>query len=371
MIKMLLIIVILFGSIFFIKACVKFKMGKAMSANQAPAVTVSAIKVTYQDWQSKQKAVGSVRAIRGVDVTTELAGMVKTIAFTPGADVKEGELLVELNTDTDMAQLLSLQAQADLSQIIYNRDKAQYAFNAISKTVLDTDLANLKSAQAKVTEQKALIDKKIIHAPFDGHLGISQVNPGQFINPGDPIVTLQSLTPIYIDFYLPQQALTELAVGQKIQLSTDTYPGQLFTGEITTINPKVDVATRNVQVEATVSNEQRKLLPGMFTTVEITIGKPLPFLTLPQTAISFNPYGEVVFVITQKGTEKGKPLLIANQAFVKVGQTRGDQIAVLSGIKEGDLVVTAGQLKLKNGSRVIVNNSIEPSNNAHSKVPER
>jgi membrane fusion protein (multidrug efflux system) len=215
-----------------------------------------------------------------------------------------------------------------------------------------------------------VIAKKVIKAPFDGKLGVSQVNPGQFLNAGDAVVTLQQLDPIYVDFFLPQQELAKIQIGQNLSLKIDTYPDLTFVGKITTINPLVDPDTRNVQVEATISNPLDKLLPGMFGQVSLDIDKPEAFLTLPQTAISYNPYGDMVYIITQsnKKDKKGKPILTAQQTFVKLGNTRGDQIAILSGVKEGDVVVTSGQLKLKNGSPVTINNTVLQANNPHPSV---
>ena len=334
---------------------------------QEQVVAVSAMPVNYEPWLPQMKATGSLRAIRGVDVTTEIAGLVRTIDFTPGTEVKQGTLLVQLNTDADVAQLHALQAAAELASVVFTRDKAQFAIHAVSKATLDNDAADLKNKNAQVDQQAATIAKKILRAPFDGHLGICAVNPGQYVSPGDKVVTLQALNPLYVDFYLPQQALTQLKIAQPVTLTTDTYPGETFTGIITTIDPKVDPATRNVAVEATIDNPKHQLLPGMFGTVEIITGAPKRYLTLPQTAVSYNSYGDIVFIVKQtKQTgknKKSKPILIVKQSFIVAGPTRGDQVAILSGLKQGDYVVTAGQLKLRNGTHVAINNTVVPSNN--------
>lgn len=362
---MLICLGILFGGIFIFKGIIKFLTNRQMAA-QSRVVTVSAMKVGYSFWQPRLKATGSLRAIRGVNVTTELAGMVQSIYFKPGAFVTEGTVLVQLNADSDIGLLHSLEANAELAKITYDRDKKQYDIHAISKQQLDTDAANLKSQRAQVEQQAATVAKKTIRAPFSGRMGISAVNPGQYINTGDKIVTLQTLDPIYVDFYVPQQALTELQVGQNVSLSADTFPGKSFHGKITTIDPLVDQSTRNIEVEATISNPKFELTPGMFARVEVSTGEPQRFLTLPQTAVSFNPYGEIIYVIRESGKDKkGKPILTAHQVFVISGETRGDQVAILKGLKEGDMVVTSGQLKLKNGNQVAINNSIVPSNNPH------
>jgi membrane fusion protein (multidrug efflux system) len=361
---MLLTVGILFGAIFGYHAYNSRMMKKSMASFQPPPVTVTAMKAEYQSWQPQLKSVGSLRAVRGVDVTSEVAGLVRAVLFISGGDAKEGQVLVQLNADSDIARLHSLQADADLADTVYERDKKQFAVQAISQAALDADASDLKNKKAQVAEQAALVDKKTIRAPFAGRLGISTFNPGQYVNPGDKIVTLQSLDAIYADFYLPQQELSRISLGQEVVATTDTYPGRTFTGRITSIDPKVDAATRNVQVEATVSNPGHKLLPGMYASVEVKAGAVQRFLTLPQTAVTFNPYGETVFVVeTGKGPE-GKTVLTVRQTFVTTGPTRGDQIAILRGIQEGEVVVTSGQLKLKNGSRVIIDNKVMPSDEA-------
>lgn len=362
MVKMLLFMGLLLMGIVLFKATKIYLMIRFF-AGQDHSVTVSAMRVHYDEWQPKLKAVGSLRAVRGVDVTTELAGLVQTIAFTPGASAKTGDLLVQLNAGTDIAQLHALEAAAELAKITYQRDKAQYAIHAISKATLDADAADAKSKAAQVAAQSATVAKKTLRAPFDGRLGICAVNPGQYVNPGDKVVTLQMLNPIYADFHLPQQTLSQLKVGQTITLTTDTYPKSVFAGKISTIDPKVDPSTRNVAIEATLDNSKLQLLPGLFGNVEIITGKPIRYLTLPQTAISYNAYGDMVFLVKQTGkTKEGKPLLTVNQVFVVTGSTRGDQVAILSGLNEGDWVVTAGQMKLQNSSVVKINNTVLPSN---------
>lgn len=369
MIIMLICIGALLAAVYAYKIFINH-MIKNFIAAQSDIATVSTTKVAYSLWDSKLTAVGSVRAIRGVNVTTELAGLVQKIYFTPGASVNQGDLLVQLNADSDIAALHALEAKAALAVTTYNRDKKQYAIHAISKAVLDNDVGNLKNLNAQVAQQAAIVAKKTIRAPFAGRLGISAINPGQYLNPGDAVVTLQALNPIYVDFYLPQQNLAQLQVGQAVIVTTDSYPNEKFTGKITTVNPLVDDTTRNVKIESTVANPTNHLIPGMFATVEIITGQPQRFLTLPQTAISFNPYGQLVYIVKQTGTDaKGNPILIANQSFVITGQTRGDQITVLEGLKEGDTVVTSGQLKLKNGSQVSINNSVQPNNNPAPVLP--
>ncbi len=365
MLIMLILTGFLFGSIFAYKGFQAYMIKKYMKANAHPPSVVSACTVISTPWQPKLTATGSLRAINGVDITTEIAGLVKKIVFTPGQNIQAGDVILELNADTEIAHLKSLEAQADLALITFKRDKEQFAVQGVSQATLDASEADFKSKTAQVTEQVALIEKKIIRAPFKGRLGISAVNLGQYLNPGDKIVTLQSLDPIYVDFYVPQQAVPQLAVDQPVILVIDTYPGVLFKGNITSMNPKVDSITRNIEVEATLSNSHNKLFPGMYGLVEINTGSSKDYLTVPQTALSYNPYGDLVYLLKEKEKDKkGNSVFVAHQKFVVVGETRGDQIQILKGVEKGDQVVTAGQLKLKNGSLVIINNDIVPTNDS-------
>ena len=357
MVIMLFFVALLFGTIF----AYKFVKILRMPHPNLPPMSVSAMHVTYQEWQPKLRALGTLRAIHGVDITTEMAGMVKKIHLTPGSQTKAGDLLVELNADSEIAQRDALQATVELAEITYKRDKAQFAVRAISQATLDFDKADLDNKKAQLAQAQAIVAKKTIRAPFAGALGISAVNLGQYLNTGDKIITLQSLDPIYADFFLPQQALASLEMGQKITLKLDTYK-EMFTGEITAIDPKIDASTRNIKIEATVANPNLKLYPGMFGEIEVYTGKPQRHLTLPKTAISFNPFGEIVYIITETGKDTaGKPILSVKQSFITVGESRGDQIAILKGLKEGDQVVLAGQQKLKNGTVVAIHNTVLPA----------
>jgi len=362
MIIMLAAVGIIFGGIFGFQVFKSRMMRKYMSSQMPPA-TVTTIVAEVQPWQPQLKAVGSLRAVRGVDVTSEIAGLVRAVHFHSGDEVREGQILVELNADADIALLQSLDASADLAQTTYERDKKQFELQTVSQATLDAEAADLKSKRAQVAQQQALVDKKTIRAPFSGRLGISTVNPGQYVNPGDKIVTLQALDSIYVDFYLPQQAISHLAIGQAVVVTTDAYPDHRFTGKITAINAKVDPETRNVQAEATISNPKHELLPGMYASVEVRAGAVQQFLTVPQTAVTYNPYGETIFIVEGKSNNAaGKLVGTAKQIFVTIGETRGDQVAVLTGVKEGDIVVTSGQLKLRNGSALIIDNQVQPAN---------
>jgi membrane fusion protein, multidrug efflux system len=362
---MLIAVGLVFGGIFGFQAFKAKMIAKVMAAQGAPAQTVSTANAEYQEWQPRLEAVGSLRAVNGADLALEVAGIVDEIHFNSGDDVEAGTVLLQLRADDDIAKLRSLEAAADLAQINYDRDKKQLKIQAVAQAVVDTDAANLKNAKAQVAEQQAIVDKKTIKAPFAGHLGIRAVDLGQYLSAGTTIVTLQALDPIYVDFTLPQQTLDELKVGQPVTASIDTYPGQTFTGVISAINPKVDTSTRNLQLRATLSNPDRKLLPGMFATVDIDTGAVQRYVTLPQTAITFSTFGDSVYVVEDKGKgTNGQPQLIARQTFVTTGPTRGDQVAILNGIKPGDTVVSAGQIKLRNGVPIQVNNAVMPTADA-------
>jgi len=370
---MLVAVAILLGGIVGFNFFKGYMMQKYMASAPVPAATVSAMPADYQEWQPQISAVGTLRAVRGVDVTTEVAGIVRSIEFKSGDEVKSGQVLAQLNADSDLAQLHALEAAADLANTVYERDKQQLAAEVISKAQVDTDAADLKSKRALAAQQAALAEKKTIRAPFSGKLGITTVNPGQYLNAGDKLVTLQTIDPIYVDFNLPQQQLPQVGLGQKVVLTTDAYAGVNFEGKINAINPRVDPGTRNVQIEATVPNPKRQLLPGMFASVKVNSGEQQRYLTLPQTAITYNPYGSTVYVIkpSDQKDAQGHPQLTAQQVFVTPGPTRGDQVAILKGIEPGAQVVTSGAVKLKNGMPVVINNSVQPSNNPNPTPQEK
>jgi len=372
MIIMLLLIGLVLGGVFGFKAFGRKMMLQFMAASSNPSQTVSTTKVKTQDWQPELKAVGSLRAVKGADLASEVAGIVDSIHFESGDDVEEGKVLIELRSADDIARLHALEATAKLAAITLERDQKQLKVQAVSQATVDTDAANLDSAKAEAAAQQAIIDKKTIRAPFAGHIGIRAVDIGQYLNAGTTIVTLQQLDPIYLDFFLPQQSLPQIEVGQKVTAKTDARPDKVFDGEITAINSKVDPATRNIQIRATFKNAEHLLLPGMYAEVAVASGQPQHLMTLPQTSITYNPFGNTVYVVKENGkNEKGEPKLTVTQTFVTTGDTTGDLIAVLSGVKEGDEVVTAGQLKLHNGSVVIINNSIQPTTDANPKPEDK
>ena len=363
---------LLLGLIFGFNQLKAFMIKYFISNMGLPPATVSTLAVTSTLWQPKLSSVGNVRAYRGVELSTEIGGLVQAVPIKSGMDVKEGELLIKLNDASDVAQLSSLKALADLAKVINERDRQQLEIQAISKNVFDTSKADAASKQAQVEQQTALVAKKNLKAPFTGRVGIVMINPGQFVNPGDKLITLQTLDPIFVDFNLPQSNAAQIQVGQEIVVTTDAFKDASFTGKVTAVSPKIDANTRNIQVEAQLANPDKKILPGMFANVNLKLGDEVKLLTLPQTAVTYNPYGSTVFIAkpTGKKDKQGKPALEAQQVFVTTGQTRGDQVAILKGIEEGATVVTSGQLKLKNGTPLIVNNKVQPSNSPNPQPQE-
>ncbi|OGT64218.1 MAG: efflux transporter periplasmic adaptor subunit [Gammaproteobacteria bacterium RIFCSPHIGHO2_12_FULL_45_9] len=366
--KRIVVVVVCMGALFalitFIKMLEINALKQKLLANKNPVMTVSSWQVATSPLQAQKTAVASLRAIFGVNVTTQLAGMIEEIYFKPGSSVTKGDILVQLNADPEIATLHSLQAKAKLAQITYTRDKKQLAVGAVSQETVDTDRENLQSELAEVASQQATVDKKTIRAPFSGRVGICVVNPGQYINPGDTVTQLETIDPIYADFYVPQQFLKQFQVGQQVSLKTDAYPERIFKGAVTTINPAVDTNTRNVEIEATLPNRDMLLQAGMFGTVTADVGTIQPALMIPQTAVSYNPYGAIVYMLKKTTQSKeGKPIFMAEQKFVRTGTVRGDQVAIVDGIKAGDIIVSSGQMKLKNGSLVFVNNKVQFSNN--------
>jgi len=363
---------LLLGLIFGFNQLKTFMIKYFISGMGLPPATVSTMVVETSAWQPKLSSVGNVRAFRGVELSTEIGGLVQVVPIKSGMDVKEGELLIKLNDASDVAQLNSLKALADLAQVINERDRQQLEIQAISKNVFDTSKADAKSKQAQVEQQTALVAKKNLKAPFSGRVGIVMINPGQFVNPGDKLLTLQTLDPIFVDFNLPQSNAEQIQVGQEIVATTDAFKDVSFTGKISAVSPKVDTNTRNIQIEAKLANPDKKILPGMFANVNIKLGEQVKMLTLPQTAVTYNPYGSTVFIAkpTGKKDKQGKPALEAQQVFVTTGPTRGDQVAILKGVDEGATVVTSGQLKLKNGTPLIVNNKVLPANSPNPKPQE-
>lgn len=372
LIIVLLALAVLFGGIFGWKWYVRQQVAKAIASAPTPAAVVSAHKATTKTWSPTLTATGTLQAIQGVDVSTEVAGVVTDIHFKSGQMVKQGNLLVKLDTEADAAELRSLKAQSDLAQIQYRRQRELYQTHSTSKSSLDQAEAQYKQAQAQVAKQQATLDKKIIKAPFDGILGIRQVDLGQYLAPGTTIVTLQQLNPIYVNFSLPQQELPKVHEGQDVNVSIEGFSGVKFQGKVTAINPKVNSDTRNFALQATIQNSQHTLRPGMFVNAAVALPAQQRVVTVPETAISYNPYGDFVYVLQKTGKQRnGKPLYKANRQLVNTGDTRGDFVQITKGIKSGDLVVTAGQVKLHPGALALINNKNNPSYSATPQVSEQ
>lgn len=366
MIWMIVGVLLLIALIVGIKVLLVVRMIHSMP-KPAP-FTVSTTTASEQPWQPSLDAVGTLRAARGADLAMDVAGLVTGVNLKSGQDVKQGQLLLQLRDGDDVAQLQQLEATAQLSQLTFERARQQLAAQAISKADYDTAAADLKAKQAAVAQQKVVVAKKQLRAPFDGRAGIITTSPGAYLSAGTTIVTVQQLDPLFVDFYVPQSELGRLQVGQAVNLKLDAYAGRGFIGKLNAINPKVDLGTRNVQVEATVPNHDKTLTPGMFAKVSVDAGTQQHQLTLPQAAIVYNPYGDTVYVVQpSKGKDdKGQPLPpTVKQTFVTVGDTRGDQVAILKGIDAGTVVVTSGQIKLKNDAPIAIDNSVQPADSAH------
>jgi membrane fusion protein (multidrug efflux system) len=372
MIIMLVSVGIVLGLIFGFGIFKGVMIKKFFASQGAPPQSVSTMVARYEMWQPNISAVGSLKAVNGADLALEVAGIVDEILFTSGDEVKAGTVLVRLRSGDEEARLSALEASAELAATTFERNRKQFEAKAISQAALDVDAANLKNARAAVTQQRAVLDKKVVRAPFAGKLGVRLVDVGQYVQPGTPIVTLQALDPIYADFYLPAQQANRVQVKQKAVVAVDSEFSNGVEGTISAVNPKVDTASRNVLVRATLPNPGRKLLPGTSVTVTIDAGAPQRYITLPQTAITYNPYGDTVFLTQDDGKDdKGQPKLKARQTFIVTGPTRGDQVAVLEGIKEGDNVITMGGAKLQNDTPLMINNSVLPTNNPNPKPVDK
>jgi membrane fusion protein (multidrug efflux system) len=377
MVLMLVVMLLVLGGIFGSTIYKGIKMGKAMAAQKPPPITVSKGVARVESWQPVLRTVGSLAAVQGVVLSNEFAGVVEQIGFESGQIVPKGALLVKLDTSTEQAQLRSLEAAAELSRQNLERAQRLRDSNVNAQADLDTARALHDQAVANRENLRAAIAKKSIVAPFAGRLGIRLINLGQFLAVGTGIVALQSLDPIHANFTLPQQDLRSVRAGQPVDLTIDTYPGTVFKGEITAFDSRLDEGTRTVRVQATLGNADGRLQPGMFANVAVQLPQKEEVITVPQMAITYNPYGNVVYVIeaakpeaaSGAGQPAGAPALVVRQQFVKVGETRGDQVSIVSGLKAGDEIVTAGQLKLRNGVSVRIDNKVPVANSPQPTPP--
>jgi membrane fusion protein (multidrug efflux system) len=330
-----------------------------------PPDAVTTVVAKGETWPSTLDVIGTTAAIQGVTVSADLPGAVDKIHFESGQSVHAGDVLVDLDTRQERAQLAAAESDRDLAKINYARDQELVKEGVVPKTQFDSSFAQQKSTEAKVGEIKAMIDRKTIKAPFSGILGIRQINLGQYLAAGQAIVSLQALNPIYVNFGVPQQQSSLVKIGRTLQLSSDDIPGVEFKGHVTAIDSVVNEATRNIQVQATLPNPGGKLRPGMFVQVALGVGASRQVIALPASAINYAPYGDSVFVVTNDKDPKGNRKV--RQQFVKVEGSRGDQVAVISGLNSGDEVVSSGVFKLRNGASVQVNNNVQPPNNPKPK----
>ena len=335
-----------------------------------PPTTVTSAPVRAEHWAPELTAVGSVAAVQGAMLAAELPGTVAEVKFDNGTRVKKGDVLVQLDVSSEEAQLRSAQADAELARVAEERARNLRKDNVISQSEFDTADATFKQKVAQVDNMRAIIAKKTIRAPFDGEAGIRQVNPGQMVPAGQQIVSLQALDPIFVNFALPQQRLSELKEGLVIRVTTDAVPGHQFKGKLTAINSQVDEVTRNIQVQATLENKERLLQPGMFVTATVILPQEQTTIVIPATAISYAPFGDSVFVIEKKHDEKTKQDgLVLRQQFIRTGETRGDFVAVTQGLKPGEQVASTGVFKLRNGASVVIDNTMAPHPQLHPTPP--
>lgn len=357
MIKRLIIVLLLFGAVAggvgYWKHQQFLQMNAQLTAPRPPAVIASA-EVRQEQWQPTLRAVGSLRAQRGIDITNEVAGMVSWIGFDSGQLVKAGDVLLRLEDSVELATLASLKADQRLAEVQFRRTAELMPKQAVSKSEFDIAKATYESAQAKVAQQQATVDKKVIRAPFGGILGIRQVDPGQFLPVGTPIVSLQALDPLYVDYALPEREFSKVASGQGVRLQVAAYPEAPFQGRVSAIDAGVDVGSRSIQVRATVPNPDRRLRPGMFAEVETLMPEQAAVLTVPRTAISYNTYGNFAYVI--EAVEGGG--LRAKRRQVETGTVREGRVAVTRGLAVGEQVVRAGLVKLRDGQAITIDDSV-------------
>lgn len=334
-----------------------------------PAISVSAATAVQQPWQGRLPAIGTLKAFQGVDLAAEVDGIVREVLFESGQKVTLGQPLIQLDSEVERASLATAEAERSLAQIEYERGRSLVSRSNISKSEFDRLASTLQKATASVAQLKAQLDKKRINAPFAGTIGIRQVDPGNYLSPGATIATLQDLSRLHVDFFLPEQQAPRLSVGQRVLLKVAAYPDESFEGQIAAINPKVENETRNLQVRATLNNPDEKLLPGMFANLQVLLPSEEQVIVVPETAITYTLYGNSVYVIDEKKDDKGevvkdadgKTQLAVERRFVETGERRDGRVMILKGLEAGQQVVTSGQLKLDNGAHVaIVDDPVQP-----------
>jgi membrane fusion protein (multidrug efflux system) len=358
----LVVILVFIAALAFIKIRQFQAMAEQFAAMQPPPDAVTTIVAQREEWPATLSAIGTVAAVQGVTVSADLPGIVDRIQFESGTSVKEGDVLVQLDTEQEQAQLAAAEAEFELSGLTYDRMKRLVEHDAVSRSEFDTATATRKQAEARIREIRATIKRKTIRAPFSGVLGIREVNVGQYLTGGDAVVALQSLNPIYVNFGIPQQDANQMRLGRSVRITASDLGDAAFQGRITAVDSVVDEGTRNIRVQATLANPGGKLRPGMFVQTQILLGTSRSVIVLPGSAISYAPYGDSVFVVTDLKGPTGNSYRGVRQQIVKLGGARGDQIAVLSGVTPGQEVVTSGVFKLRNGAPVQINNKVQPAN---------
>ena len=367
MILMLAGVLLIIGGLAFVKYR-QIQTAMAMGGGFAPPPTaVTTIVAQRETWPSTLNVIGTAQATQGVTVSADLPGTVAKINFESGQAVKKGDILVELDTRQERAQLAAAESDRDLARINYGRAKQLVSQGVLAKTEYDNTESQQKSTEAKAGEIQATIDRKTIRAPFSGVLGLRQINLGEYLAAGQAIVPLQVLSPIYVNFGVPQTSYAQVRVGHALTVTSDDMPGKTFPGRVTAVDATINESTRNIQIQATLPNPGGKLRPGMFVQVEVALGQSRQAITLPASAINYAPYGNSVYVVSDLQDPKGKTFKGVRQQFVKIDGSRGDQVAVVSGVNPGDVVVTSGVFKLRNGAPVQVNNSVQPPDNPSPK----
>lgn len=358
MILMLLACVVVFGGVFGVQAMINKGMNDFFDDMPMPAVSITVADAEEDTWPVRLSAVGTAKAVNGTQLTTEAAGIVNKINFRSGEQVKAGQTLITLDDEADRAQLKALKAAAELAKAELERTQRLHRQGSASKAELDRAISQADQAVGNLTSHEARIAQKNIKAPFDGQLGIRLVNLGEFLSPGTPVVSLQQLSPIYVDFKLPESNLKALAVGQTITVTVDAWPDATFEGKVTAIEPGIDAATRSIKVQAEIENEDFKLRPGMFARVQLDLGADESVVVIPQSAVSFNPYGNAVFVVVDSEDNNGTAQKVVKRRFVRTGRTQGDYITILEGIEPGDTVATSGLLKLNNDTVIKISDEV-------------
>ena len=364
MLLMLAVVIALLGGLGFVKYR-QIQTAIAQGSSFAPPPTAVTTTIAKREtWPSTLNVIGTGQAIQGVTVSADLPGTVYKINFESGKPVHAGDVLVELDTRQERAQLAAAESDRDLARINYGREQQLVNEGVVPKSDYDNAFAQQKNTEAKVGEIQATIDRKMIRAPFSGILGLRQINLGQYLAAGQAIVPLQAINPIYVNFGVPQQEAPRIQVGRTLRVTSDDLPGVQFNGRVTAVDSVVDQTTRNIQIQATLSNPQGRLRPGMFVQVAVGVGASRDVISLPASAIAYAPYGNSVYVVTDMKDPKGKSYKGARQQFITVSGSRGDQVAVVSGLNAGDEVVSSGAFKLRNGAPVTVNNTVQPPNSA-------